>query len=85
MTKIIFTLFGEGQKLGKSSFSKKVDFQVWLKIDQNGKLVSLKKTFSNLPRKTAQNGQMTEAREKVENNNVACNVATNRYVIRFSK
>merc|ERR1712127_303199 len=40
MTKTPFPL---GQKLGKNSFSKKVDCQVRLKIDQNGKLVSLKK------------------------------------------
>merc|ERR1712127_1157417 len=47
ITKTIFTLLGHsiyGQNLGKNSFSKKVDFQVRLKIDQNGKLVSLKKT-----------------------------------------
>ena len=46
MTKTIFPLDGDpiyGQKLGKNSFSKKVDFVVHLKIDQNGKLIDFKR------------------------------------------
>ena len=39
--------------------------------------------FSLLPQKTAENGQTSESREKVKNNNIAWDVANNRYVDRF--
>ena len=82
------------QKLGKNSFSKKVYFVVHLKIDQNEKLVSLKKTCSlafltkiwDTKNFTfaSENGQTSEARGKKQNK-LSRTVPTTAMLIVFSK